>query len=154
MRVHRRRHTNREELLPIVCYASRTSVVERVGFTPFQLLYVRSCVLHLDVILGSEVFSERSEDCHVSTLLRNVSSRPREARESERRRRKILLWTPPDETGKARKLAPRYTGPHKVVHKIKRVKKGRVQIVNVQRMQRFQELQKDEPKDADEAQPS
>lgn len=158
-------HRNWPDLLPSISLAYRTSVVEGLNISPFELVYGRPPVLPLDHLYGDPTKYTSDPNEYHSDLLsvfRRIyrSARDAQAKIDVRKARyynraqipvefeigsMCLLWTPPTpKQGQTRQFLAKYTGPHKIIQKMNRlnyqiedVKSKKRQTVHVQRMIKY-----------------
>lgn len=158
-------HDNWSVILPVIAFAYRTSVIEGIGLSPFELVYGRQPVLPLDLLYGDPTkLKSNKQEYHLDLLssFRRLyrSARDAQAKTDVRKARnynkhhvsisfspgdQCLLWTPPKPKSKeTRQFLAKYTGPHKVLERVNRLnykikdgQTGRVQTVHVQRMIKF-----------------
>lgn len=147
--------------------AYRTSVVESVGYSPFQLRTGQEPVLPMDVILDTVPEMSLTMKKDVRQFIESKQSRLREAfervghlngqakikeqREFNQSRQEVtfsegelvLVWTPRCAVGLAKKLAPLWRGPYLVKERKSPVtyrvgnEDAKDMIVHVNRMKRF-----------------
>ena len=158
-------HRNWPDLLPGIEFAYRTSVIEGLQFTPFELLYGRPPNTPLQFLYGNPTQFESIPEKYQLNLLSTFrriykSTRDAQAKMDVRKARYYnrahipvqfeigslcLLWTPPTpKQGETRQFLAKYTGPHKVLEKlnslnyqIEDVKTKKKQRVHVQRMIKY-----------------
>ena len=117
--------------LPACAFAYRTSVVEGLGFTPFQLVYGREAVQPLQLLYGDTHKVAQEAGKYHSDLLQSFTKTYHATRAAQTAidaknkqvydrthvhvtfevGQPVLLWTPPRaKPGEVTKFLPRYTG--------------------------------------------
>ena len=158
-------HRNWPDLLPGISFAYRTSVIEGINLSPFELLYGRPPVLPLQLLYDDPTKYETVPQKYQLNLLATFRRIYKTARDAQakldlRKARYYnrahlpidfqigslcLLWTPPSvKQGQTKQFLAKYTGPHKIVQKfnalnyqIEDIKSKKKQTVHVQRMIKY-----------------
>jgi len=146
-------------------FAYRTSVVEGLSFSPFELVYGRPAITPLEFLYSDPIELKESEEEYGTEVLSRLQDSYHIVRQEQMRldkRRKdvydrnhipvvfspgefVLLWTPPRaKPGQVTKFLPRYSGPHTVLkreselnYRIRDNSTRRIQTVHVQRLVKF-----------------
>ena len=159
-------HDNWDNILPDLQFAYRTSRIEGMSFSPFEIIYGRKAKLPSDVLYGSpsKIRVDVSKyNLLLTKRLRQTFKKVREERKKIKHATKVrydfsqthvefkkgdlvLLFMPQgDYRGPSRKLRPKFTRPNRVLKKVsdvnyevKNLISGRKDIVHVRRMQKFE----------------
>jgi len=158
-------HRNWPDLLPSISMAYRTSVIEGLNVSAFELVFGRPPTLPLQLLYGDPTKYPSDPNEYHSDLLSTFRRIYRNTRDAQAKidirkaryynRAQIpvefeigslcLLWTPPTpKQGQTRQFLAKYTGPHKIIQKLNRLnyqiqdlKSKKKQTVHVQRMLKY-----------------